>query len=274
VLDAFAIAVFLLLLALVVLRYTRFRGHPWDQFYPRLAWLRAGIYFCCCYLVSYWSGAMALLVGSPVFTAAQLADPGWRWFTAGFVGFIVLAYAGVWSYYTPVFERRSNRLASAVFGFLWGSSSGQLFLGVWLLVGRLGLPEWATWIGTFLILGAWQPNWHSIYWDHYIAPEHDTPMTQKIKALGCHIPNLIIGLTYLTIHGNYLIFAGAQVIACMAAGLGMRYPAPSVAPSRQNFALRSTATPPRCTGYIPADPKTDPYTPFYPGWRGTLRRQP
>lgn len=270
-LDLFAIGISLVLVVLAVTWYTRYRRHPWDIYYPKIAWLRAGIYFCCCYLLSYWSGTMELLVTSPVARLEQLSDPGWLLFTAGVYLFIFVAYSGVWSYFTPVFERKSNRLVSAVFGFLWGSSSGQLFLSIWLLVGKAGMPEWGTWVVTFLILGAWQPNWHSIYWDHYIAPEHDTPMTQKIKALGCHIPNLAIGLTHLTLYDSYFVFVSAQVIACMSAALGMRYPAPWVTPSARDYAHRNNAKPPRCTGYIPQDPLTDKYTPFYRGWRGPLR---
>ncbi|MEO8225056.1 MAG: hypothetical protein ABI661_09620 [Gammaproteobacteria bacterium] len=267
-LDLFASGVALLLAGLVTTWLLRYRHHTWDIYYPRLAWLRAGIYFCCCYLLSYGTGAMELLVTRPIATPEQLADPGWRWFTAGYYLFILVAYAGVWSWFTPVFERRSNRLIAATFGFLWGSSSGQLFLSIWLLVGKAGMPEWGTWLVTFLVLGAYQPNWHSIYWDHYIAPEHDTPMTQKIKALGCHIPNLAIGLTYLAFCDGYFVFVSAQVIACVSAALGMRFPAPGVAPSGLNYAQRTRSRPPRCTGYIPEDPLTDPYTPFYPGWKG------
>lgn len=267
-LQIFMGLVALTLVGLVALRYTRFRGHPWDIYYPRLAWLRAGIYFCCCYLLAWVVGVTDALAIFPLTTPAQWANPNWVLFTLGYFGFIVLAYTGVWCYYTPVFERQRNTLVSAGFGLLWGSSSGLLFLAVLLLVERLGLPAWGTWIGTFLILGAWQPNWHSIYWDHYIAPEHDTPMTQKIKALGCHIPNLVIGLTWLMLYRNYHLFILAQVIACTSAAVGMRYPAPWVAPSAQNYAHRSQARIPRCTGYVPKDPRTDPYTPFYPGWRG------
>jgi hypothetical protein len=271
-LDIFAIAIALLLVVLAGVYFIRYRHHPWDIYYPKLAWLRAGMYFCCCYLLSYWTGAMELLVTSPVATPGQLADPNWRLFTVGVYTFIVVAYAGVWSYFTPVFERQSNRLVSAAFGFLWGSSSGQLFLSIWLLVGKIGMPDWGTWLVTFLILGAYQPNWHNVYWDHFIAPEHDTPMTQKIKALGCHIPNLAIGLTHLTLYDSYFVFVSAQVIACVSAAVGMRYPAPWVAPSALNYAHRTSGKPPRCTGYLPKDPLTDPYTPFYFGWKGPGRK--
>lgn len=268
-LDWFAGAVALTGVGLALVYNIRYRNHPWDRYYPKLAWMRAGMYFSFCYTLSYLTGGMTLILDSPVVTAAQWANPNWRWYTAACFAFIVIAYSIVWCYYTPVFERKRNTLVSAVFGFLWGSSSGQLFLSVWLLANMLPLPAWGASVLTFLVLAAHQPNWHNIYWDHYIAPEHDTPMTQVIKASCCHIPNLLILLPYLTLYENYLLFVLAQVVASMSAAIGMRFPAPWVAPSRLDYAERSDARIPRCTGYIPADPKTDPYTPFYPGWRKT-----
>ena len=107
-LDLFALGVFLVLVVLAATWFVRYRRHPWDIYYPKLAWLRAGMYFCCCYLLSWWTGAMELLVTSPIATAEQLADKGWLLFTAGVYLFILVAYSGVWSYFTPVFERTST----------------------------------------------------------------------------------------------------------------------------------------------------------------------
>jgi hypothetical protein len=267
-LEIFITVVISIGMLLVAIYNTKLRNHPWDTYYPKLAWMRGCMYFCFCYTLSYLTGAMELILYSPVFTDEQLNNPNWVIFTAGITLFIVTAYAGLWSYFTPVFERKKNVLISALFGFLWGSSSGQLFLSIWVLAGYLPLPAWGTAVAAFLVLAAYQPNWHNIYWDHYIAPEHDTPLTQVIKASCCHIPNLIIMLTYLTLYENYLIFVVAQVIACTSAGIGMRYPAPWAEVNQLNYAVRTDARIPRCTGYIPADPKSDPYTPFYPGWKG------
>lgn len=266
-LDVFAGLVALTGIVLAILYNTKFRGHPWDIYYPYLAWMRGGMYFCACYTLSWLTGGMELILTSPVFTDEQLANPNWVLFTVGITVFIFTMYAGVWSFFTPVFERRRNVLISALFGFLWGSSSGQLFLSVWIVAGWLPLPAWGSAIAAFLVLAAYQPNWHNIYWDHYIAPEHDTPMTQVIKASCCHIPNLSLLLTYLTLYENYLIFVLAQVVACVSAGVGMRFPSPWAKPDKLDYAVRTDANIPRCTGYIPADPKSDPYTPFYPGWK-------
>jgi hypothetical protein len=252
---------------IAIIYNTKYRNHPWDIYYPKLAWMRAGMYFCACYTLSYLTGGMELILTSPVVTAEQWSNLNWQVFTAGILVFMFVAYSGVWSYFTPVFERKKNVLISASFGFLWGSSSGQLFLSVWLLAGHLPLPAWGSALAAFAVLAAYQPNWHNIYWDHYIAPEHDTPMTQVIKASCCHIPNLAMNLTYLTLYENYLIFVSMQLIACVSAGIGMRYPAPWAEPAKLNYAVRTAAKIPRCTGYIPENPKSDPYTPFYPGWK-------
>jgi hypothetical protein len=268
-LTLFITAVMITGVILAVIYNTKYRNHPWDIYYPRLAWMRAGMYFCACYTLSYFTGGMELILNSPVATEAQLNNPNWVWYTIGVTVFIVAAYSGLWSYFTPVFERKPNIIISALFGALWGSSSGQLFLSVWIIAGYLPLPAWGSAVAAFLVLAMYQPNWHNIYWDHYIAPEHDTPMTQVIKATCCHIPNLLILLPYLTLYENYLIFVLAQVVACTSAGLGMRYPTPWAEPSQLNYAVRTNARIPRCTGYIPDDPKSDPYTPFYPGWKGS-----
>jgi len=268
VLTIFIAFVVLTGITIAVIFNTRFKGHPWDIYYPKLAWMRGGMYFCFCYTLSYLTGGMELILSNPIATPEQLSNPNWVWYTIGIATFVFLAYTCLWTYFTPVFERRKNTLVSAVFGFLWGSSSGQLFLSVWLLCQQLPIPAWAGSVAAFTLLAMYQPNWHNVYWDHYIAPEHDTPMTQIIKATCCHIPNLLILLPYLTMYENYAIFVLTQVVACMSAAIGMRYPAPWVEPSKLNYAVRTDAKIPRCTGYIPEDPKTDPYTPFYPGHVG------
>jgi hypothetical protein len=66
-----------------------------------------------------------------------------------------------------------------------------------------------------------------------------------------------LGVSFF-VSGYSLIFVLAQVVACMSAGLGMRYPAPWVEPSKLNYVVRTNARIPRCTGYIPEDPKTGP----------------
>jgi len=272
-LEIFVALVALAGIVIAVVFNTKYKDRKWDIYYPHLAWMRGGMYFSFCWTLSYLTGGMELILNNPIFTEEQLNNTNWLIYTGCAFLFIVCAYSINWCYFTPVFERKKKWLPAIVFGFLWGSSSGQLFLSVWLLANMTGLPVWWASGAAFLVLAAYQPNWHNIYWDHYIAPEHDTPLTQVIKATCCHIPNLLILLPYLTIYENYTLFVGAQVWACVSACLGMHFPAPWDKPSALNYAERNEKK--RCTGYRPKgdattieDYRKDPYTPYYPGWTG------
>jgi hypothetical protein len=271
-LQIYALVLGVVLVGLIAQYLRMGRGMPWTSYEAPPAWIRAGIYFCACFLLAYFTGALELVLDSPIVTSEQLGDPAWWAFTAVAVGFICVAYGYVWVKYTVVFDRPRRPLMSALFGVLWGLSTGQLFLSVWVWSQEFsdarGWPVQVAWVGAWALISAWQPNWHSIYWDHYIAPEHDTPLTQRIKALGCHIPNLVITLMYVAVFDNYAIFIALQVAACTFAAVGMRFPAPWTRLSAQNFAPRTPYRVPRCTGYLSDDYTTDPWTPFHPGWVG------
>ena len=47
-LDWFAALLAITFVALAVIYDVRFRTVPWDIYRPKAAWLRAGMYFCCC----------------------------------------------------------------------------------------------------------------------------------------------------------------------------------------------------------------------------------
>ena len=66
------------------------------------------------------------------------------------------------------------------------------------------------------------------------------------------------------------IFVGLQVLAVTFAAVGMHLPPPWAAATERDLAHRTSARIPRVYGYLSPDPRTDPYTPFYPGWHGRL----
>jgi steroid 5-alpha reductase family enzyme len=95
-LTVFISLVMLTGITLAIVYNTKYRNHPWDIYYPKLAWMRGGMYFCACYTLSYFTGAMELILTSPIVTAAQLDNPNWIWFTIGITAFIVGAYSILW----------------------------------------------------------------------------------------------------------------------------------------------------------------------------------
>ena len=75
------------------------------------------------------------------------------------------------------------------------------------------------------MISIWQALWQDLYWDVYVAPEHDTPASIRKKVIATHIPNVLVTLTFLVTHGNVAIFAMLQGLALTIATVAMRFPA-------------------------------------------------
>jgi len=60
--------IIVVMVALIVIYFTRHRRHSPDIFVPKAAWLRAGIYFCACYLVGIATGVFEALLSDPAAT--------------------------------------------------------------------------------------------------------------------------------------------------------------------------------------------------------------
>ena len=69
--------VWLLLVVLLTIYWTRFRGHPKEVFNPLVSWTRAGIVFCSCFIISWATGTMEKVLSRPLATPEQLKDPAW-----------------------------------------------------------------------------------------------------------------------------------------------------------------------------------------------------
>lgn len=197
--NLFLIFLLVLMAVFACILRARFRDLPQTAFDPRAAWLRAGIYFCICFLVSGLSGALTRILNDPIATAKQLSDPRWLVSAAGAFVLIYLAYWKVWARWTLCFDRRRYLFSQTVFGMLWGAATGQLLLSVYHLAAKTGWPGWGVWLVTFILIGTWQGLWQDLYWDVYVVPEHDTPWSIKMKVMATHIPNVLYCLTFLCI---------------------------------------------------------------------------
>ena len=194
---------------------------------PRLAWLRGGIYFCTCFLISWQTGVFHVLLRAPLATEDNLQDPAWVAMTAACVVVILIGYGYVWPRGTLA-HGRPLRLASVlIFGLLWGFSEAQLFLSFWALAELSGLATVYIALITFVAITAFNGPWHAFYWDIHVAPEHNIVEWNVRKVAFAHTPNLIFTLTYLALYGNVVIFVLLQTFALTASTYFMRFPSPS-----------------------------------------------
>ena len=266
--DVFAVCVIVLLGALFVFfqvwaRRNGIYAREIREYIPLAAWLRAGIFFCLFYLISWATGTLGALLTTPLATPAQLADRYWWLSVAGLTVFILFAYWGVWARYTIRFRRKIDPAPQVLFGLLWGTALGQMLASIWRIVTRMGptWKLWQQWLLALVIIGIIQWLLMDMYWDVYISPEHDSPRSIRIKTLCTHIPNVTLGLIFLALYGNTAIFIALQTLALVGCSLHMRMPAPwsrePTPPARRVPSIFWGL--PRCGGYVPDDPQNDPY---------------
>jgi hypothetical protein len=262
-LNVFA-ALITLIMAILLFVYLRaHRVQREGEFSPAAAWLRAGIFFCFFYLLSWATGTMEAIASEPVFTAEQASNPVWQVWVAGLTLFILFAYWGIWARYTIRFERKREFVPQLVFGLLWGTGFGQMFLSVWHIAETIG-PDWASWqvyLASYLFISLWQWLLMDMYWDIYISPEHDSPLSIALKVPTTHIPNVTLCLIFFALYENHVIFIALQCLALVGCSLAMRMPSPwckqPTLPARQAPSMFFGM--PRCAGYQADDPASDPW---------------
>jgi hypothetical protein len=216
-------------LALFAVTYLlKHQNHPADKYVPTAAWLRAGIYFCFCYLVAWYSGALPTALASPIATPEQTSNPIWRTWVFGLTVLITVGYWIIWARFTIRFDRKLELIPQIIFGLAWGIAAGFLFLSFWHLVKSAGpeLPIWAVWLISYLMISVWQWLWQDYGWDVYISPEHDCPWSIAVKVPATHIPNVTFCLIFFAIYENYWIFVALQTWALLGASIAMRMPSP------------------------------------------------
>jgi hypothetical protein len=233
------------------------------EFNPATAWLRAGMFFCFFFIVSWGTGTMETVLNFPVATSQQLSDPSWRLWVISLTVLILVAYWGIWARYTIRFDRKLDLLPQITFGLLWGVSFGQMLISIWRIVVML-TPNWAPWqqgILAYVFISLWQWLLMDMYWDIYISPEHDSPKSIKLKVPLTHVPNVTLSLIFFILYQNYAIFIALQTLALLGASIHMRMPAPwstdkTPAARREPSIFWGL---PRCGGYISEDPENDLY---------------
>lgn len=215
-----------LVVILGVLLVIRRRGRDPATYYADLAWLRGGIYFSLCVLISMVSGVWQTLMQRPWGAVEGAAGGLWLASIGGLVLFAYVAYWRVWAAGTTALDRTRYAGSAVLFGLLWGLAEGQLFLAFWAFAERTGLA--LLWVGliTYLAIGAFYGPWHRYYWDFYVAPEHNIPEWNARKVIFVHTPNVLLTLSFLALFHDPHTFVALMAFCLVGATWTMRFPAP------------------------------------------------
>ena len=206
--------------------WIKYRGTPIDVWKPKIAWIRAFIYFSFCNLVIAASGTLERIFSEPLFTVDQTSDPLWIIYLIICFVYVIFAYLIVWPRSTLNFNRKYQLGSQIIFGLVWGFSTGGLLLSFYHLWSMAVLVNWAKFLLTFISAGLWQYFIQAYFWDIYVSPEHDTPRSLIVKTFVCHVPNMLLSLGFLTIWNNYGIFLLIFIIALLSSTISQRFPAP------------------------------------------------
>ena len=190
------------------------------------AWRRALFYFIGCWLIAALSGGLNALLSMPMVTAEQRTDILWWVMTVICFGIIVVGYGFIWPRGTLTHGRPRILSAIVPFGLLWGISEGLLFVSVWHVISQWFSSDWFVVLIAFTILSTFVGLWHALYWDIYVAPEHNIAAWNLRKVLLAHVPNLLLTLIYLTRYENMAIFVSLQATALLLSTYFMHFPAP------------------------------------------------
>jgi hypothetical protein len=253
---------------LFIVNYAKYRDLPITTWKPGAAWTRAFIYFAFANLISIATGTFEAILGKPIVTAEQLADPTWQAYAAACVVYLFFAYWVMWARMTLTFDRKVHIPSQLVFGLVWGWSTGQVLLSFYHLWGYAGLPAWAHYLLAYGCMGLWQYSIQDYWWDIYISPEHDSPRSIMVKTMVCHIPNVAICLGFLVMYDNYLMYVAFQTFALLASTIFQKFPPPWAeghfhAPMTQ----RGVFGMPRGLGYREElDPSSESYRPPAPAF--------
>jgi len=222
--DYLILAILVLMAVLALAMFAERAKHEPQVHSPRLAWMRAGLYFSFAFVFSWCAGVFKTVVNSPLASPEYLQDPGWIAFTALCFAVVIWAYVFWWPRGTLTHGRKRYFIPTALFGSLWGISVGLIHLSVFAIVEEFGFARWITALIVYFLLSAYSLNIQLGWWDIYVSPPHNIRATNSMKVMFAHTPFLICALAYFTIYGNGGIYVLLTGFAMAASAVAMRFP--------------------------------------------------
>jgi len=223
-LDVLAVSLVLIATVLGGMLFAERPKHDPAVHSPRMAWLRAGIYFCGVGLLAWLTGVWGALSAQPLVTAAQLGDPLWLGLTGLCVAMFVWGYVIWWPRGTLTHGRRLYLLPSLLFGLVWGACSAWMLLSIYAIFESFQLPAPITALGTLVVIAVYNMNYQSGWWDIHVSPPHNIRAWNTKKVLGSHNPFLLATLSFFVLYGNVGLFTVFYAAAMAASAVAMRFP--------------------------------------------------
>ncbi|ARN75805.1 hypothetical protein [Oceanicoccus sagamiensis] len=202
-LDSFIYGLMGLVVVLAILLLLAGRGKDTRVYDAKLAWLRAWIYFSACWIISWATGVLPVLLSSPLLNPEHLTELSWQAFMVVGWAVVLFGYLYIWPKGTVTYNRKLYPLSTLVLGVVWGLSEAQLFLSFWAIGESFIDRTWLIALFTYLLVSMSNGPLHFFYWDRYVSPDHNIYEWNMKKVGLAHNPTLIVALIYLSVWGIY-----------------------------------------------------------------------
>jgi len=193
---------------------------------PRLAWIRAWLYYCFVLLFSWVTGALGVVLEQPLVAPGRSDDPVW-------VALVVLCWAvAVWGYVywwprgTLTHGRRLYLIPALLHGTMWGFCAGLLYLSFYAVLEQFGFPGVVNALLLVAVLSVYNLNYQVGWWDIFVSPPHNIRATNNGKVAFAHQPFLLTTLTLLVMYGDVRMYVLLTGFAMACSAVAMRFPAP------------------------------------------------
>ncbi len=225
-LDMFAYGIAGLFVVLGILLFVGTRGKDTRIYDAKMAWVRAWMYYCVCWLLSWVTGVLPTLLSTPLINPEHIAETSWIIYVAVTWLVVLVGYLYVWPTGTVTYERKLYPVTTVIIGVVWGLSEAQLFLSFWAIGERFLEAPWMAALFTYVCASLANGPLHLFYWDFYVSPDHNIYEWNMKKVMFAHNPTLILSLIFLVVWGDIWVYVFWLAFALFACAIAQRFPAP------------------------------------------------
>jgi hypothetical protein len=193
-------------------------------------YLIAYAYFALIGAVAWKAAIIEKIITRPLGIIQDAGSEGfglWLAVTLAIQTFGVIAYWVAWPSWTNTHGRPYSVFSLIFMGIPWGITEGLVLI---LVVELCRFPFnnlWLVGIASFIISGpVFNSNFHSKFWDIYVAPSHNIVSTNVYKIVACHTPFSIATTCYLVYYQSYALIIVFLLSSMTGSVWGMRFPEP------------------------------------------------
>ena len=199
-------------------------NHDPSIYSPKLAWLRAWLYYSFVIVFSWVTGVLGVVVSTPLIPEGRLEDTTWLIVVSACWIIAVWGYVYWWPRGTLTHGRQLYLVPAALHGIFWGLSAGLLYLSIYAVLEQFGFPGIVNALLLIGILSVYSINYQVGWWDIYVSPPHNLRKTNNGKVALAHQPFLIATLTLLVMYGDASMYVLLSTFAMTCSAIAMRFP--------------------------------------------------